>query len=354
MILEKSHIISMDLLETMGTRQKFAIWTSDFVPESFEDIIGNTDIVQSVQKYFQTGNLPNIIMTGGNGTCKSTLARLIARLHLGSEKYKRGCLRIDGSIHRGKDVITINMEKKSTTEKNHYYGMSVIAFCKTYVSLKPGQKKIIIIYNFEHMTTEAQNALRRIMEIYSKKNRFILVCNNLSTIIEPIQSRCVCLRTKELDDTEANTLMKSILAKKQIELSQNILDTICLLSNGDMKKTINYLQMIANVSNPTLEKFYRIFNVPPIHVMKEIIECCQDRKTHILAYKKMRELLENGHNYCDILEILMNTLARFADLDKRLQIDYLKILTHCYHTAEKTSSTIYIYNLIAEFCLVKN
>lgn len=334
------------------TKELYYLWTSDFAPQTFDEIPGNHEVISAIKRYFINNNVPNIILSGNNGTCKSTIARLIAQTHLG-DKFDRACLRIDGSIHRGKDIITANPDKKSTTtDKNKYYGMDIMSFAKTRVTMDSDKKKIIIIYNFDHMTDEAQNALRRIIETYNKKNRFILVCNSLNDIIEPIQSRCVCLQTREIDDIEADTLMKDILGKKNIHIPQDILDTICLLANGDVKKTINYLQLIANTVNPTLDKFYKIFNAPPVHVMKDIINCCQKQDTHIAAYEKMQLLLENGHNYCDILEILMNTLTRYTNIDKKLQIAYLQILTRCYHTAERTSSTTHIYNLLAEFCLV--
>ena len=202
------------------------------------------------------------------------------------------------------------------------------------------------------MTIEAQNALRTIIETFSKRTRFILVCNDLTSIIEPIQSRCVCLKTKELDDEDLNQLMHDILEKKEIIMPQEIIDTICLLSNGDMKKAINYLQIISNTEEPTIARFYKIFNIPPIHVMKEIIQNCREPKTHNRAYSKMTELLDNGYNYSDILEILLNTLVRMTQLDKKIQIEYLKILSKSFHLAERMSSYICVYNLIAEFCTV--
>jgi DNA polymerase III delta prime subunit len=334
----------------MSTEVGYSIWTSDYEPQSFDDVIGNDEIVEAVKHYFMNDNIPNIILSGGNGTCKSTLARLIAKTHLG-DKYNRACLRIDGSIHRGKDIITTNPEKK-TAEKSGYSGMDIMSFAKTRVTMEPTKRKIIIIYNFEHMTNEAQNALRRIIETYAKRNRFILICNDLNSIIEAIQSRCVCLKTRELDDAESVLLMDTILQKHGTALPQDIKDTICLLSNGDMKKTINYLQMAANIINPTLDKFYQIFNIPPIHVMKGIINDCQQRETQINAYRKMKSLLDTGHNYSDILEIMTQTLARFIELDKAKQIKYLKILAHCYHSAERDSSDIYIYSLLSEFCSI--
>lgn len=126
--------------------------------------------------------MPNILLSGPHGTGKRCMAELFAKEYLGKH-YSYGCLRIDGSINRSKDVIsnTNKDTKKSSTDLVGIRGQStnIMTFAKTRHFLD-GCKKVVIIYCFDRMTPEAQNAMRRIMENYSATTRFILISNEIN------------------------------------------------------------------------------------------------------------------------------------------------------------------------------
>lgn len=314
--------------------QHYAIWMRDWKPAELDDVIGNSDLIDSINEYISTDNIPNLILSGPHGCGKKTIAELTVKKYLG-EYYDYACLKIDGSFHRGKDAITNTNDYKKSSDKASYDAPNVMSFAKSRFQIG-GKQKIVLITNFDQMTAEAQNAMRRIIEIYAKTTRFVLVCNELDSIIEAIQSRCVPLRASTLSNEEVKTVVKSVMNKQQegLSLPEDILNTICILSSGDVKKAINYAQVITSLPEPTVEKFYKIFNIPPVHNIKKIIYSCQSDDTYQVAYDIINKLLENGYSASDILDIFIKTVATMDDLSDVTRIAYMSAISRC---AVKTS-----------------
>lgn len=329
------------------------IWTTKYTPVVLDDVIGNNKIRQVLSQFVQTMQLPNILLTGSNGTGKRTLAKLLARGYLG-EDYSRGCLPIDGAIHRGKDVIACNNSKK-TSDKNTLSTESVLGFAQRIIRLKNGRKKIVMIYNFEDMTSEAQNALRRIIENCESTTRFILICNNLDNIIEAIQSRCVPLKTNLLSVEETNRLVEHIRQQNgQRHLDQDIVKIITMLSSGDMKKIINFTQTISALDFINIEIFHQIFNIPPIKVLEQILVETQTKATQPKVLERLAFLLKQGYAYSDILEMLSKILAYEKIIPDRLRFPYLKCLSKYYCKMAQQTHEIHLYAMFADFTEIAN
>ena len=279
----------MDLLRSSNAFQPMNIWTTDYAPSSLSEVIGNVEIRKVLAQFIESEQIPNVLLTGNHGTCKRTFARLMAQGYLGDE-YTKGCLPIDGAINRGKDVIACNNSKK-INEKTAMSTQNVLSFARTIVTLKNKRKKVVIIYNFEDMTSEAQNALRRIIETFESTTRFILICNKLDNIIEAIQSRCVPLTTNVLSNSETNTLITSLRERNNLPpLDNDIIKIIAMLSSGDMKKIINYTQTISVLDNVDIETFHRIFNVPPIKVLEQLLQENQSKETQPKVLERLTQM----------------------------------------------------------------
>lgn len=329
------------------------IWTTDYAPDCFDNVIGNRKITTVLKQFIESGQLPNIILTGNHGTGKRTFAKLIARSYLGDE-YKRGCLPIDGAIYRGKDIIACNNIKK-TNEKNVMSTQNVLSFARTIITLSQGRKKLVIIYNFEDMTSEAQNALRRIIETYESNTRFILICNNLDNIIEAIQSRCVPLLTNLLDMDESRVLITSLRTKNNMKpLCEDIVRIIVMLSSGDMKKIINYTQTISILDDISIDTFHRIFNVPPIKVLEQTLTETLHVSTQPKVMDRLGFLMEQGYTYGDILEMLSKIIAYSDILPDEIRFLYLEKVAEYYYQMAQQTHTIHLYSLFAEFSEISN
>lgn len=147
-------------------------WVEKYRPVLLKDIVGNSETTSRLQIIANEGNLPNIIISGPPGTGKTTSIHCLAYEML-QDHYKDAVLELNASDDRGIDVVRNNIK----------------LFAQKKVTLPPGKHKIIILDEADSMTTGAQQALRRTMEIYSNTTRFALACNMSNKIIEAIQSR---------------------------------------------------------------------------------------------------------------------------------------------------------------------
>ena len=325
----------------------FNLWTNSETPKSLAEIIGNTELICTIQKYLANQNIPNMLIVGLNGTGKNTIVNLLVKEYL-QEHYPKALLDIDGSIYRGKDVITNSNDSKKTDKSCVECG-NVMVFAKNRMSIN--KKKLVVIRNFDHMTKEAQSALRRLIETHAKTTRFILIANNLDDVIEAIQSRCVILKTSQFNDEEMTLIMQNIASRYGRAIPDEIYRIICLLSEGDLKKALNYLQVISNAPDTNSETFYGIFNIPSVHNIKKIIEYCNTNASE--AYRLMNEFLENGYNSTDILDVFISTLVRYEDISLEQKMYFLKCLTKCYYQTEINRADNYLFGLIANLCSFK-
>ena len=327
----------MNFIRNVHNCVHFDIWIKDKRPTKLEDVIGNSQLVASIETYITNNNIPNILLSGPNGSAKQTIARLTAKKYLG-EHFKKACIIIDGSINRGKDTIT---------DTNDHCTNNVMTFSKRLMHID-GKARIVIITNFDRMTSDAQNSLRRVMEKYAKYSRFILICNDNSDIIEAIQSRCVPLRCTSYSDDEISEALNII----KPDIPESLINAICLTSNGDLKKAINYLQVICSASKLTEECFYEIFNMPSVYNIKKMIDACitTNSAKQQKAYDILNQLINNGYNSSDILDIFVSTLVRYREIPLKIRIRFLEELAACFYRTEMSRSDSHLYALIGKLC----
>jgi len=320
------------------------LWIHDYEPKSLDQIVGNQMITSTLVSFLQSDHLPNLIFCGPNGCGKSVTSKILVNQYLG-EYTTKGHLEIIGSIYRGKNVVTEKNDKKKLIE-NSTDCPNIINFIKKNIFLPTGKCRIVTIYDFDCMTDEAQMALRRIIELYSQKVRFIFICNNLSNIIEAIQSRTLILKFYPISLDYIVQRLKGIATQRELEFSNEVYNAIAILAHNDLKQAINYLQVFANSHSRTMEHFYHIFNIPSIEHMNHLIHYCLSGQG-LKAFGILDELIANGYNVTDILDILIKVLIFNKDLkeaDRAFMIEQtIKVICMC----EQSSSVIHLYHLVS-------
>lgn len=181
-----------------------------------------------------------MLFYGPPGTGKTSTVLALAKELYGPELIKTRVLELNASDERGisivrekvKDFARMQLTNPTADYKKRYP-------CPPF--------KIIILDEADSMTQDAQSALRRTMETYSKITRFCLICNYVTRIIDPLASRCSKFRFKSLDQGNAKRRLEEIAEKEGVELADGAVDALIRSSEGDLRKAITYLQSAARL-----------------------------------------------------------------------------------------------------------
>lgn len=206
------------------------IWTEEYRPSTFSELVGQEEIVKRVQSLTNSLNIPHFLFAGPAGTGKSTLA-LITVKELYGNNWKENYLELNASDERGINVIREKVKNFARTK-----ALGNVPF------------KVIFLDEADALTPEAQQALRRTMENYSTTCRFILSCNYSSKVIDPIQSRCVIFRFKLLEKKDIEKIIRKIVEKENLTITSEAMEIIYEGSEGDCRRCINILQSTASIS----------------------------------------------------------------------------------------------------------
>ena len=209
------------------------MWVEKYRPMELSEVVDQEDIVGSLSAMMKNiSEMPHLLFSGSAGVGKTTVALCISRQILG-ENWKDNTLELNASDERG-----INMVRERVKKFSRFAGLnSEIPF------------KIIILDEADEMTSDAQTALRRIIEDTAKYCRFILIANNISKIIDPIQSRCAVFKFTTIPEKDVINHLKSIAKKEKVKADEKGLKTIFDYSEGDLRHAINIMQAASSLGN---------------------------------------------------------------------------------------------------------
>lgn len=207
------------------------MWVEKYRPMKLSSIVNQKEVIGSLKSLLKNvSEIPHLMFSGSAGVGKTTTALCLAREILG-EYWKDYTLELNASDERG-----INMVRERVKKFARFAGLDTkIPF------------KLIILDEADEMTSDAQTALRRIIEDTARHCRFILIANNISKIIEPLQSRCAVFKFTRISEKEVVAYLEEICKKEKIKFDEKGLRTIYSYSEGDMRHAINILQATASL-----------------------------------------------------------------------------------------------------------
>ena len=307
-------------------------------PRHLDDVVGQEKIVGRLKKFVEDATMPHLIFAGPAGTGKTTsalaLVRDIQKTHM---KHHQTYLELNASDARGIDVIRTLVKE----------------FAKSIVTVDI-PFKVIILDEADHMTSAAQQALRRTMENYTHICRMILICNYSNQIILPIQSRCVVFRFSKLEEADIKKRITYIAKKEDIKLTPKGLESLYYVANGDLRRAVNYLQASSSIDNEIKEDIvYKIAGrISPEEIRKMITTALEGK---LMESKRILDVLtlEYGLSARNLLS-QMHSEIYDMDIEELIKMRIIRILAQIeYRLSRGATEKVQLNAILAKISLLK-
>jgi len=261
------------------------IWIEKYRPQSLDDVLSHQHIISTINRLIDAKKLPHLLFYGPAGTGKTSTILACARRLYGESKYKNMILELNASDDRGISVVR----------------EEIITFASTRTMFSSGVK-LIILDEADSMTKDAQAALRRVMEKYTRNVRFCLICNYVSRIIPALQSRCTRFRFAPLPDESILPRLEEIIKAEKVDYDEKGLQAIVNLCGGDMRKCLNVLQAAHMAEDVVTEAaVYRCTGNPTPQEIDDMLETLLNDEYRTAFTKIHTMMVEKGFALSDIV-----------------------------------------------------
>jgi len=256
--------------------KEHTLFVEKYRPDTLENYIGNEHLKSKVEHYLETGDLPHLLLFGKAGTGKTTLAKILVK------NIECDYLYINASDENNVDTVRNKVKQFAST-----------------VGFK--DMKVIILDECDYITPNAQAALRNLMETFSKHCRFILTCNFVERIIDPIQSRCQSFQIVPPSRNEVAKHLHNILIQENVMDTPDDIKILVEMGYPDIRRVINSTQRNIVNGKIKLDTSSIIQNDYKLKLLK-ILET-QNKKT---AFKEIRQLLADNKvtDFADLFRLL--------------------------------------------------
>jgi len=212
------------------------MWVEKYRPKSLDEIAAHADIVATLRQLTHDKKLPHLLLYGPPGTGKTSIILALAR-ELYSTSFTQMALELNASDERGIDVVREEIQAFASTLRASSFGF-----------------KLVILDESDSMTKDAQFALRRIIERYTKYTRFCLICNFPSKIIPALQSRCTKFRLEALQFEDIRNKIQLVSCAENLKITEEGILAVCRVGCGDMRKSLNILQSAHLASKDVIDE----------------------------------------------------------------------------------------------------
>ena len=312
-------------------------WVEKYRPRHLDDVVGQTEILKRLKVFVNDSSMPHLMFAGSAGTGKTTCAlALIRDMFKGKMKRNISYLELNASDARGIDVIRTDV--------------------KDFAKSKPPEGvpfKILILDEADSTTAAAQQALRRTMEKYTANCRFILICNYSNKIILPIQSRTSMFRFSTLSENEIKGRINLVVKNEGLQIQEDGMDALIYVSNGDLRRAINYLQACSSIGDVVTEEIvYQITGKINPQEIRILMKAALGQQ-FMIAKRKLDEFFNSyglsGRNI--VRQMHQETFN--LDIDERTKMDIIKILAEFeYRLSQGATEEIQLNALLGKMAII--
>lgn len=295
-----------------------SLWVEKYRPDVLENYVGNENIKSTISKYIETNDIQNLIFYGPAGTGKTTLAKIIVK------NIDCDYLYINASDERGIDTIRDKVSGFAST-----------------ASFKP--LKVIILDEADFLTINAQASLRNIIETFSRSTRFILTCNFLERVIDPLQSRCHVFKIVPPSKSEVARHTHNILHQESVVHTGDDLKILVENHYPDLRKIINTCQISAKDGNLVLDKQALVSSTYHDEVIKLLKKG---------SFSGIRQVIANA-NVNDFDELYRVLYDRAEEYTKDIALATITIEEYLYHKNFRIDQEICVMACIAKLIQLK-
>lgn len=261
-------------------------------------------------------SIPNLLICGPSGSGKTTCVDILCDTII-RDNPKANFLRSSSFEERGIDYVrsTVkNFAKERFTNEHDS-------------NLRSRPSKVVVLDEADSIAPGAFQALRRIMEAFSNTTRFVIVCNNSTKIIEPIQSRCAILRFSKVEETAMCSRMEQICDMAGVEYDVGGIRALACVADGDVRSAINSLSSTVSAFDSVTEKnVYRTCDSPQPAKIEEILDLLRSKANYTRACLKLKDVVDDGYHFSDIVSTFFSASAHTPADGGHVRLELAKVI----------------------------
>lgn len=282
-------------------------------PTKFNNLILNNILKEKINNIIKKKQVFNMIITGNSGTGKTSTILCIAK-NIYKKNYLDAIYELNASDNRGLDIMNNQINN----------------FCSKKIKLNNNLPKLLILDEADNITIKAQNTLINLMDKYQTTTKFVFTCNKSNKLIEGIQSRCIIIKFNKIKKQYLKDKLKFICNKENINFTLKGIDKIVDICNGDIRKAINYIEVIYYSFNKiNIKNIKKIFNQDKENRINDLLmKCLNTESLNEIINDYL--IIKNYGYYNNYIILQFINYIKEINIDENLRLKIIDIFNKVY------------------------